>query len=64
MVAWAEPLDRLIAEAEREATRHGMNAPDPLHVAAAVLFGADELVTIEGPPKPIHRVSGIKVVAL
>lgn len=64
VAAWAEPLDRLIAEAEREATRHGLNALDALHVAAAIMLGADEFVTTEGPRKPIHRVTGVKVVAL
>lgn len=64
VVAWAEPLDRLVANARREAAQHGLNALDALHVAAAVMLGADELVTTEAPRKPIHRVTSVKVVAL
>lgn len=64
VVAWAEPLDRVVAEAEREAARLGLNALDALHVAAAALLGADELVTTEGPTKPIHRATGVQVVTI
>ena len=64
VVAWADPLDRVVEQAEREAARHGLNALDALHVAAAALLGADELVTTEGVRKPIHRATGVKVVAI
>ena len=64
VVAWAEPLDRVVEAAEREATRHGLNALDALHVAAAAMLGADELVTTEGPAKPIHRTASVKVISI
>lgn len=51
---WAEPVERVVEIAEREAARHGLKALDALHVAAAILLGADELITTEGPRKPIH----------
>ncbi len=61
---WAEPLDHVTALAERVAAGHGLNALDALHVAAATLLGAEELVTTEGSRKPIHRVTSVKVVTL
>lgn len=61
---WAGSLDLLAEMAEREPIRYGLNGMDALHVAAATMLGADELVTTEGPRKPIHRVSGIRVVAV
>ena len=64
VMAWAEPLDRVVEQAEREATRHGRNALDALNVAAADLLGVDELVTTEGLRKLIHRATGVRVVAI
>lgn len=61
---WAGSLDLLVEMAEREATRYGLNGMDALHVAAATMLEAEELVTTEGPQKPIHRVSGVRVVPL
>jgi predicted nucleic acid-binding protein len=63
-VAWANPLDELVDRAEREAGRHGLNALDALHVAAAMMTGADELVTTEGLQKPMHRVTDVNVVTI
>ncbi len=62
--AWAGPVAPIIDIAEHEAARHGLNALDALHVAAAIHLGADELVTTEGLRKPIHRVTSVKVVLL
>ena len=62
--AWAEPIDRIVADAEQMAARYGLNALDALHVAAAVLLGAEELLTTEEPRKPIHRVTELKVIAI
>lgn len=62
--AWADPPETVIRRAEDEARRFGLSALDALHVAAAVLLGADELVTTERPRKPIHRVTGVHVVRL
>lgn len=64
VVAWAEPNAEMAERAELEAARHGLNALDALHVAAAGLLGAAELVTTEGMRKPIHRVRGVTVVGI
>lgn len=64
VVAWAEPNAELIQRAEHEAGRHGLNALDALHVAAAAVLGAEALVTTEGPRKPIHRATGVRVAAI
>lgn len=45
VVSWVEPVERVIELAGRQAARHGLNALDALHVAAAILLEADELVT-------------------
>jgi predicted nucleic acid-binding protein len=64
VVAWANPIDELVGRAEQEAAQHGLSALDALHVAAALMLGADELVTTEGPRKPIHRATSVRVVAI
>ncbi len=56
---------RLILErAGREAARSGVGAMDSLHLAAAHLLKADELITAEKPNKSIYRSSLVKVVYL
>ena len=58
---WA-PLERsLFEEALRVGSEVGLSAIDALHVAAAILVEADELITSEALSKPIHRVRGIAV---
>ena len=61
---WAGPLEQLVHDAHLEACRSGLAAIDALHVTAATLTGADELVTSESPGKPIHRATTVKVVSL
>jgi len=61
---WAEVDERLVQRALVEANRYGLGARDALHVAGALLVGAEELVTLEKPSKPIHRPQGIRVVAI
>ena len=61
---WADPSEELLNLAEREAARYGLSALDALHVAAARTLSADELVTTEGIRKPIHRTTGVRVVAV
>lgn len=61
---WANPLEAIVQKAYQEACLSGLAAVDALHVAAAVLVGATELVTIEKPEKPIHRTAAMKVVSL
>src|SRR4051812_49182735 len=42
---WADGLDQLVQEAERQACQLGLAAIDALHVAAALTVGAEEIVT-------------------
>jgi len=42
----------------------GLSAVDALHVAAAELAGADELVTTEKRDKPLPRVTSVRVVSI
>lgn len=64
VVAWAEPIDELVVLAERETARHGLSALDALHLTAAEMLGAEEFVTTERIGKPIHRATGVRVVAI
>ncbi len=57
---WA-PLEKT---ADTLARQYGLSAMDALHVAAASLLGADELVTTERPSKPIYRNRLVEVVYL
>jgi predicted nucleic acid-binding protein len=61
---WANDLERLIQDGYNLGSRYGLSALDPLHVAAALLMGAEELVTTERRTKPMHRVSNIKVTSI
>ncbi|MDQ3011097.1 MAG: nucleic acid-binding protein [Acidobacteriota bacterium] len=61
---WPQTHDAVIAQAEIEAAAVGLGSMDALHIAAAVLLGADELVTAEGPTKSIHRTKSIKVISI
>jgi hypothetical protein len=58
---WATPADEIVARAYTEAVNAGLSAVDGLHVAAATLVMADEIVTTEKKSKPIHRVKSIPV---
>ena len=64
VVAWADPGEALVSLAEREAARSGLSALDALHIAAALMLAANEFVTTEGIRKPIHRTTGVRVVAI
>jgi predicted nucleic acid-binding protein len=61
---WANDLERLIQDGYNLGSRYGLSALDALHVAAALLMGAEELVTTERRTKPMHRVSDIKVTSI
>lgn len=61
---WPGDTDAVIALAQIEARTYGLGSLDALHIAAALLLGAAELVTIEKPTKSIHRTKSIKVVTL
>jgi len=62
--AWADPVEHVVESAEREAARHGLNALDALHVAAAMMLGVEEFVTTERANKPLYRATDIKVVLI
>lgn len=61
---WCRDWIRLEDIARIESVKHGLGATDALHVAAAHLLGADELVTTEKPGKALYRTDLVKVVAL
>jgi predicted nucleic acid-binding protein len=61
---WADDLEHLVQEAGMLASQFGLSAMDALHTAAALLVGAEEFITTEQATKPIHRVTGVKVITL
>lgn len=63
-VEWASDLNGLVNLAISESERYGLAAMDGLHVAAALLLGAEQFVTTEKPGKPIYRVDGLSVLHL
>lgn len=58
---WVSVTPELVDRAFDEATKFGLKAADALHVVAADIAGADELVTTEGTSKPIHRTTSVRV---
>jgi hypothetical protein len=58
---WHRRLKSIHDLAQEEASRCGLAAMDALHVAAAHLARADELVTTEKPNKPIFRTKLVNV---
>ena len=60
-VLWCRDWQRMEELAREEAVRYGLSALDALHVAAAHLLGADELVTAERPGKALHRSQLVRV---
>ncbi len=61
---WANDLEKLIQNGYNLASQYGLSALDALHIAAALLVGAEELVTTERQTKPMHRVSEIQVTSI
>lgn len=61
---WCRDWEQMEKFANEESRQHGLGALDALHVAAAYLLGADELVTTERPIKPIYRTSLVHVIYL
>ena len=60
VTAWAEPSPALVEAALDLGRTYGLAAVDALHVPAALDLGADEMVTTEGPFKPMFRVPGLR----
>lgn len=54
----------LIQRALQRGSEFGLGAVDALHVAAAELAQADELVTSERATSPICRVTSVRVISL
>lgn len=61
VTAWAQPIDRVVRNAYRDAVRSGLSAIDALHVSAAKLVNAAELVTAERAESPLCRTRAIRV---
>jgi predicted nucleic acid-binding protein len=61
---WARDVERTVQLGTELAKRYGVGPMDALHVAAANLLGADELVTVEKPGKSIDRVRTLRVAYL
>ena len=61
---WASDLNAVVNLAVSEAERYGLAAMDALHVAAALLLRADELITTERPGKRLYDVENLRVLHL
>jgi predicted nucleic acid-binding protein len=60
-IGWSQAVTRKACEL---APRYGLAAMGAVHVAAAIVGGADELITGEKWDKPMFRVSEIRVLSL
>lgn len=58
---WSHDPASVVTRARQEAVRYGLSAMDAIHVAAASILGAEELVTTERPTKPMHRTPTIAI---
>jgi len=58
---WARDLGAIFDHGFEIADHDGVGPMDSLHVAAAKLLKADELVTVERPGKSIYRARGVRV---
>ena len=56
-----EVSQALVAAAFEEVRQAGLAAMDALHVAAAKRASVDEFSTVERPPRPVFRVTGLMV---
>lgn len=61
---WIDDYAMMVAEAEKFGGQFGLNMGDALHIAAALMAGADEFVTAERPTSPFKNVKGIKVISI
>ena len=59
--SWARLDEDLTLRAIALASRFGLSALDALHLTAALHVGADEVITSEGPNRPIHRFNSLGV---
>lgn len=63
-VKWAYASKRLMKLAYEEACATGLAALDALHVTAATLCGAVEMITTEVPTKPMYRTKKVTLIHL
>jgi len=56
--------DELLALAIEEGGKTGISGIDAIHVACAIVAGAEELITAERHEKPMHRANGVKVISI
>lgn len=61
---WALALDAVVSTALDEACSCGMSAIDGLHVAAASLLGAQEMITTEKESKPMFRTRRLRMISI
>ena len=61
---WKASTLPLIRHAFQIAASHGLSALDALHIAAAEIGKADELVTAERPTSSLLRVTALRVVSI
>ena len=61
---WVRTTSALIRLALLRGGEFGLSAAGTLHVAAAEVAGADELVTTEKRDKPLPRVTSVRVVSI
>lgn len=61
---WPGNSDSIIKSAYDVGVKFGLSAMDSLHVAVALTVGADEFITTETRDKPLHRVTGLRVLSI
>ena len=61
---WADDVEEIVEDAYRISCEYGLAAMDALHIAAALMVGAEEFITTEKVTKPMFRVAEIKVTPL
>jgi len=61
---WVVDVEQVTQTAYQLAYTYGLAAMDALHVAAALLLKADDLVTTEKLTKPMYRVTEIQIISI
>ena len=64
VIHWADSVKHITRNAHAEACKFGLNGMDALHIAAAVLGGAEDFITTEKSDKPLHRVDSIHILSI
>lgn len=59
-----EDVVTIVDHAQIQADAFGLAAIDALHIAAALLAGADDLVTGEKPGRPMFRIKPLNVISV